>query len=324
MRLGGLNPLMRCHEQRKVQNLTAPLEHSFETSSSSYTKKVSVPRRSCGWIERSLMERPSYPDKPFWNPLSLSMEGGELNGNDELYAGACILYIQASGRLFLVYVLGLTTSRDRFWVILLWQDSERAKSFAAYALAFTGTSDIKIRQDTLSALMSLIHSYTGSFGRCSTQKTVCTLPCKEMQAQFERLAGHGQWSWQQRFGAWDLSLTQVRPRNHNTQGRDTEVHQHIQALSRIWTKCGKKHLGKHPSHLPACDAESVCAATSRKSWLALPSSCRAPSVGKWTSCNLYTLKIPNRFGGSQERSIQCYWYIPIYIEIDVKFAKWIN
>ena len=175
-----------------------------------------------------------------------------------------------SGRLFLVYVLGLTTSRDRFWVILLWQDSERAKSFAAYALAFTGTSDIKIHQDTLSALMSLINSYTGSFGRCSTQKTVCTLPWKEMQAQFQRLAGHGQWSWQQRFLGHETSLwTQVRPRNHNTQGRDTEVHQHIQALSRIWTKCGKKQFGKHPCHLPACDAESVCTATSRKSWLAL-------------------------------------------------------
>ena len=240
MRLGGLNPLMRCHEQRKVQNLTAPLEHSFETSSSSYTKKVSVPRRSCGWIERSLMERPSYPEKPFWNPLSLSMEGGELNGNDELYAGACILYIQASGRLFLVYVLGLTTSRDRFWVILLWQDSERAKSFAAYALAFTGTSDIKIRQDTLSALMSLIHSNTGSFGRCSTQKTVCTLPCKEMQAQFERLAGHGQWSWQQRFGAWDLSLNSSKtkePQHARSGHRSPSTYSGpFKNLNKMWEK----------------------------------------------------------------------------------------
>ena len=29
--------------------------------------------------------------------------------------------------------------------------------------------------------MSLINSYTGGFRRCSTQKTVCTLPCQEMQ-----------------------------------------------------------------------------------------------------------------------------------------------
>ena len=111
-----------------------------------------------------------------------------------------------SGRLFLVYRLGLTTSVDGFWVILPWQDSERAKSFAACALAFTGPSNIQIHQDTLSVLMSLMNSYTGSFGRCSTQKTVCTLPCKEMQVQFQRLAGHGQWSWQQRVGAWDLSF----------------------------------------------------------------------------------------------------------------------
>ena len=41
-------------------------KHSLETSSSSYTKKVSVPGRSRGCIDLSLME------------LSLSMEGGEV------------------------------------------------------------------------------------------------------------------------------------------------------------------------------------------------------------------------------------------------------
>ena len=119
--------------------------------------------------------------------------------------------------------------------------------------------------------MSLLNSYTGGFRRCSTQKTAWTLPCKEMQVQFQRLAGHGQWSWQQRFGAWGLSwnLEQIRLRKHNTKCQDSEVHQHIQALSRIWTKCGKKQFGKHPSH-PACDAESVCTARSQNmSWLAL-------------------------------------------------------
>ena len=145
-----------------------------------------------------------------------------------------------SGRLFLVYVLGLTTSRDRFWVILLWQDSERAKSFAAYALAFTGTSDIKIHQDTLSALMSLINSYTGSFGRCSTQKTVCTLPCKEMQAQFQRLAGHGQWSWQQRFGAWDLSLNSSKtkePQHARSGHRSPSTYSGpFKNLNKMWEK----------------------------------------------------------------------------------------
>ena len=122
--------------------------------------------------------------------------------------------------------------------------------------------------------MSLTNSYTGGFRRCSTQKTACTLPCKEMQVQFQRLAGHGQWSWRQWFAAWGLSgnLKQKSLRKHNTKCRDSEVHQHIniQALSRIWTKCGKKQFGKHPSHLPACDAESVCTARSQNmSWLAL-------------------------------------------------------
>ena len=75
MHLGGLNLLMRCHEQRKVRNLTARFKAStpFETSSSSYTKKVSVPGRSCGCIGKNI---DVY--KPSWNPFSLGMEGGEM------------------------------------------------------------------------------------------------------------------------------------------------------------------------------------------------------------------------------------------------------
>ena len=54
-------------------------KQSFETSSSSYTKKVSAPRRSGCCMERSLMERPStYPYKSCWNPLRLSMAGGKM------------------------------------------------------------------------------------------------------------------------------------------------------------------------------------------------------------------------------------------------------
>ena len=76
----------------------------------------------------------------------------------KLYAGACILCIPAfttittnisqngaeAAGVFLVYMLGLTTSRDGFWVIeiLPWQDSDKAKSSTAYNLAFTGPSDI--------------------------------------------------------------------------------------------------------------------------------------------------------------------------------------
>ena len=44
---------------------------------------------------------------------------------------------------------------------------------------------------------------------------------------------------------------------------DLEVHQHIPALSTIRTKCGKEHFGKHPAHLSACDAESVCTTRSQ-------------------------------------------------------------
>ena len=114
-------------------------KHSFETSSSSYTKKFSVPGRSCGCIELSLMERTStYPYKPWWNPLSLSMFKHGRRGNDTNCVLVLVFYtsIQAftlittnvsrwgrSGRLFLVSVLGLTTSRDGFWVILPWHDA---------------------------------------------------------------------------------------------------------------------------------------------------------------------------------------------------------
>ena len=120
-------------------------KESTEFDSPFQGEKVSVARS--GWIE-CLMERPStYPAKPCWNPLSLSMEGGEMNGNDNdmncmLVLAFCIyssLHSHhrqhltkrgRSGRLFLVYMLGLTTSGDGFWVILPWQYRERAKSFA--------------------------------------------------------------------------------------------------------------------------------------------------------------------------------------------------
>ena len=61
----------------------------------------------------------------------------------------------------------------------------RTNSFAAYVLAFTGKSNSKC----LNVPYEFLH------WRCSSQlnsETVCTLPCKEMQVQFQRLAGHGQ------------------------------------------------------------------------------------------------------------------------------------
>ena len=42
MHLGGLNPLMRCHEQRKVQNLTA----RFKASTPLRLPHLHIPRRS--------------------------------------------------------------------------------------------------------------------------------------------------------------------------------------------------------------------------------------------------------------------------------------
>ena len=47
------------------------------------------------------------------------------------------------GRLFLVSMLGLTTSRDGFWVILPWHNAAEQSLAAAYALAFTGKSNSK-------------------------------------------------------------------------------------------------------------------------------------------------------------------------------------
>ena len=129
---------------------------SFETSSSWYTKKVSVPGRSCGCIELSLMERTSmYPYKPCWNPLSLSMEGGEMRW--------IVCWCLYSIRLFKHSLLSRPTSQEGGEVAgfswcqcLVWQhrgmDSVshftlarccRTNSFAAYVLAFTRKSNIK-------------------------------------------------------------------------------------------------------------------------------------------------------------------------------------
>ena len=87
----------------------------------SYTKKVSVPGRSCGCIEYSLMEVTStYPYKPCWNPLSLGMEGGEM-----IWIVCWCLY---SIRLFKPSLLSRPTSQNGSEVVgfswcqcLVWQ-----------------------------------------------------------------------------------------------------------------------------------------------------------------------------------------------------------
>ena len=123
---------------------------SFETSSSSHTKKVSVPGRSCGCIELSLMERTStHPYKAFWNPLSLSMEGEEM-----IWIVCWCLY---SMHLFKPSLLSRPTSQKggelagfssdniEGWILshFTLAQCDRTNSFAAYALAFTGKSNIK-------------------------------------------------------------------------------------------------------------------------------------------------------------------------------------
>ena len=141
-----------------------------------------------------------------------------------------------------------------------------------------------------------------------------------MQVQFQRLAGHGQWSWRQWFGAWGLScnLKWIRQRKHNTKCRDSEVHQHIPALSRIRTKCGKCLLGSNLFTCPLVMLK-VSARLDLKIWADLPSCCRAPSVGTRTSCDLYW-RFPNRFGSSPQRSI----YTKTKIHLNWRVACQVN
>ena len=124
MHLGGLNPLMRCHEPRKVPNLTA----RFKASAPLRLPHLHIPRRSV------------YQESP-------QFKHGRM-GNDMNCMLVLVFYtsIQAftlittkvsswgpSGRRFLVSVLGLTTSRDGFWVILPWHDAaEQTLSLATF------------------------------------------------------------------------------------------------------------------------------------------------------------------------------------------------
>ena len=157
--------------------------------------------------------------------------------------------------------------------------------------------------------MSLIESYIGSFRQGNAS------PISKAS---------GSWAMAMKLAAtiWGMSLlfwTQVRPSNHNMQGRDSEVHQQIQGpfknLNNMWEQ---NNLGSILLTSPPRDAESVCTARSRNSWLALMlQSTKSRDVNILQSI----LKVSNRFGSSQEISIQCYWYIPIYIEIDVELAK---
>ena len=73
MHLGGLNPLMRCNEQRKVRNLTA----RFKASTPLRLPHLHIPRRSV-YQEVAVDGKNIDVSKPCWNPLSLGMEGGEM------------------------------------------------------------------------------------------------------------------------------------------------------------------------------------------------------------------------------------------------------
>ena len=113
-------------------------KHS-ETSSSSNTKKVSVPRRGCGCIERSLMEGPC------WNPLSLSMEGGRMNGN-EMNCINCMLVL-----VFCIFKPSLPSpptshKTGAMWPVFLgvdaWSDNIGGWILSHFALARWGESKI--------------------------------------------------------------------------------------------------------------------------------------------------------------------------------------
>ena len=123
MHLGGLNPLMRCNEQRKIRNLTA----RFKASTPLRLPHLHIPRRSVyqeGAVDgknidvsiQTLLESPQF--------------GHGRRGNDMNYMLVLVFYryvysslhsyhdpclkIRARGRLFLVSMLGPTTLRDGF------------------------------------------------------------------------------------------------------------------------------------------------------------------------------------------------------------------
>ena len=135
--------------------------------------------------------------------------------------------------------------------------------------------------------MPLINSYTGSCRRCSTQKTACTLPCKEMQVQFQWLAGHGQWSWQQRFGAWESSLLNSSKTTGTTTckvGTQKSINNSgpFKNLNKMWQKTIWE-ASFSPPRLWCWK----CLRGYISEIADLPSCCRAPSLGTWTSCDLY-------------------------------------
>ena len=279
------------------------------------------------WLELSLMERTStYPYKPCWNPLSLSMEGGEMIWIERVPQRSCnsyVVWVAYAGRLRIAYAIPVLAYADDmpldaygealrgltptwilltptstwqgfyvvwwlgFWNVLncmlvlvfymsvqaftlittnisewgptwpaflgvnAWSDNiegwilrhftlaqcRRTNSFAAYVLAFTGKSNSKC----LNVPYEFLH---WRFSSQLNSETVCTLPCKEMQVQFQRLAGHGQWSWRQWFGAWGLScnLKWIRQRKHNTKCRTQKFINIFQLFQESEQNVGKSIL----------------------------------------------------------------------------------
>ena len=171
MHLGGLNPLMRCHEQRKVRNLTARFKAStplrlphLHMLRSVYQEGAVAASNSRWWKEHRRIHTNLAGISSVW-------AWKEVKWYDMNCMLVLVFYtsIQAftlirpdvskrgrSGRLFLVYMLGigLTTSGDGFWVISHWQDSDKAKSFGAYVLVVTGPSNIKCRNVKLEFLVA--------------------------------------------------------------------------------------------------------------------------------------------------------------------------
>ena len=106
MHLGGLNPLMRCHEQRKVWNLTARFK-----ARTPLRLHLDIPRRSVyqegAWLHPTLVARGNDMNCMLVLVFYTAIQAFTLFTTNVSKWGR-------SGRLFLVSMLGLTTSKDGF------------------------------------------------------------------------------------------------------------------------------------------------------------------------------------------------------------------
>ena len=128
MHLGGLNPLMRCHEPRKVPNLTA----RFKASTPLRLPHLHIPRRSV------------YQESP-------QFKHGR-RGNDTNCVLVLVFYTSYHDQRLKMGAkwpafLGVSAWSDNIegWILghFTLARCGRTNSFAGYVLAFTGKSNMK-------------------------------------------------------------------------------------------------------------------------------------------------------------------------------------